>query len=136
MEDKLSDSSGKNHFPIDGFVLDAFLVRNFRYGRSAQSHRRDDVRPPKNFLYPAQAYIPNMRDQKEGLGLMLHEDPFVNDWLDLVRARCGIAGRSGSPKENSAPTVIDNYLGKVGIIDWSNQTDGFLFASRVAPLPL
>ena len=130
VEDKLN-SLRKNQFPVDGFVLDAYWGGSFD-NAGAHNHIGAMEFDPQNFPDP-RGHLERYREQ-QGVGIMLHEDPFVNTWLPSFRELDHQGGFLKSC-ESCGPRVLDNYLGKIGIIDWTNdQTADFWHRARRQPL--
>lgn len=129
MENKLK-TLRRNHFPIDGFVLDVFWCGEFE---SDNKHNHIGSMSFDQKLFPdPQFHIEDFN--KRGVGIMLHEDPFINNWLDGFSEMKNNAGLV-TECEGCPPKVLSNYLGDIGIIDWTNDMSAqFWHLSKRLPL--
>jgi alpha-glucosidase len=117
IEDKLH-TLRENKFPIDGFVLDAYWYGQFNSDASSVKNSFGNLWFYDGFFPHPEEYVHSL--QSRGLGLMLHETPWVNDWTQAFKdltARGGLIRKC----ENCGYQILTGYLGRVGMLDYTNE---------------
>ena len=117
MEDKLR-TLRLNHFPIDGFVLDAYWYGGFE-SNSINTEIGRLAWDEKNFPDPAGEV--KRLESRNGIGLMTIEQSYLgqgNSTFPMME-NPGYLAREGC--STCAPALTDDWWGKGGMIDWTNE---------------
>ena len=120
IDDKLK-TLRKNHFPIDGFVLDLYWYGGYDSTENSAMGLYDwDT---ANFPHPKEKIA--SYDKKSGIGLMCIEESYISEAAKnfSLMENQGFLARNLS--ETGTPMVIqDAWWGTGGMIDWSNDAAG------------